>query len=205
MHIAKIALCMACLGLPGVALAGVAGFCSTGPITINDDGIASPYPSAAAVTGAPGSISGMTVTLNGFTHAFPDDVGIVLVSPLGQGLLLQAGAGDAAPVNSVTYSFDDSGATVLPDLTAWGGGVYKPTNYYPPDNFPAPGPGTSYADPGPANAATATFSSIYGGTQSNGTWNLYVVDFAEGDAGQIASWCIRFTGTPVSLQHFSVD
>jgi subtilisin-like proprotein convertase family protein len=207
MHISKPLLCFTLLGISGSALAGgPPGFCNSSPITIADAATASVYPSAITVSGAPGNITGVTLTINGFSHDFPDDVGIVLVGPTGQALLLQSGAGDAAPVSNVSYSFDDAAAATLPDLAAWAGGSYKPTNYTGADNFPAPGPGTTYANPGPANTGTATLASAYAGTTSNGTWNLYVADFASGDDGAIAGgWCINFTGTPVSLQSFSVD
>lgn len=205
MHIKKSLLFLGFTVLSGAAQAGVTGFCNSAPITIADDAVAGLYPSAVSVVGAPGSITGVVVTLNGFSHSFPDDVGIVLVGPGGQALLLQSGAGDAGAVNA-TYSFTDTASGPLPDLTGWASGNYKPTNYLGTDNFAAPGPGTTYANPGPSGGGTATFASVYGGTTSNGTWNLFVADFAAGDAGAISGgWCIAFTGTPVSLQHFSVD
>ena len=41
--------------------------------------------------------------------------------------------------------------------------------------------------------STATFSSTFGGTNANGNWNLYVVDFVGGDTGSIAGgWSITF-------------
>jgi len=205
MHIAKYLIGLGCTVLSGAALAGSTNYCNAAAITINDNAVAGLYPSAISVSGAPGSITGLTVSLAGFNHAFPDDVGIVLVGPGGQALLLQDGAGDAAPV-STSYGFDDASASVLPDLTAWTAGAYKPTAFYGGDNFPAPGPGTTYGNPGPFGAGTATLASTYAGTSANGTWNLYVVDFASGDSGSIAGgWCLAFSGTPVSLQKFSVD
>ncbi|HVJ61983.1 MAG TPA: hypothetical protein VM555_04650 [Tahibacter sp.] len=209
MRFARTVLALGAVVVSGAAVAGgPPGFCNTAPITINDAANASPYPSAVSVVGGPGSITGITVTLNGVTHGFPDDVSIALVGPTGQAMVLQSGAGDSgSALSGVTYTIADTGATALPDLTGWAAGAYKPTSYYGTgDNFPAPGPGTTYANPGPGSGGTATLATTYGGTTSNGTWNLYAVDFAAGDAGQIAGgWCIAFTGTPVSLQHFSVD
>jgi subtilisin-like proprotein convertase family protein len=192
----------------GVALAGTPGFCNNAAITLNDAANGSPYPSAITVVGGPGSITGVTVTLNGVSHTYPDDLGIALVGPTGAALLLQSGAGDEnSALNNVSYSFADAAAAQLPDLTGWAGGSYKPTSHYGAgDSFPAPGPGLTYGNPGPGGGGTATLASVYNGTTSNGTWNLYAVDFANGDAGQIAGgWCIAFTGTPVSLQQFSVE
>ena len=174
------------------------------PITIHDAAIASPYPSTVTVSGLSGAIpatpGSVKVTLCDFSHAFPNDVGIVLVGPTGAALLLQDGAGDDPNMAQVTYTLSDSGATPLPDLTAWTAGTYKPTTYYTGENFPAPGPGMSYSNPGPAGGGTATFSSTFGGTNPNGTWRLYVVDFVSADAGSIGcGWSLEIntSTTPV--------
>src|SRR5271167_288271 len=62
-------------------------------ITINDSvsppTTASPYPSSISVSGFAGQeITKATVILNGFSHAFPSDVSVFLVGPLGQGAIL---------------------------------------------------------------------------------------------------------------------
>ena len=170
-------------------------FSNTAAITIPDVGNASPYPSTVTVAGVgtiPATPGSVQVTINGFSHTFPDDVGIVLVGPTGAALLLQDGAGDD-PMVDVTYTLSDTGATQLPDTGVWGPGTYKPTAYVE-DNFPAPGPGTTYGNPGPAGGGTATFASIFGGTNANGVWSLYVVDFVAGEAGAIAGgWSLTIT------------
>src|SRR5262245_56614525 len=66
-----------------------ASFTNSNPITITDAANATPYPPAIAVSGLTGTITNVTVTLNSFSHTFPDDVGIVLVAPTGAALLLQ--------------------------------------------------------------------------------------------------------------------
>ena len=201
----RIAFILSCLMGAGSASAGLS--CNSDAIVINDNAVAGTYPSSITTSGGPSSIISVTVQVNSLTHTFPDDIGIVLVGPGGQALLLQAGAGDVVSgANGLTYGFDDAAANPLPNLNSWAAGVYKPTNYYQAlDNFPAPGPGTTYSNPGPGGTGTATFSSVFAGTNSNGTWNLFVADFASGDAGSIGGWCIDFTGTPVSLQNFSID
>ncbi len=193
-------LALMILGLGTVSFG--ATFSNATPITINDADLASPYPSAIAVSGLTGTITSVKVTINGFSHSFPDDVGIVLVGPTGAALLLQDGAGDDPDVSGVTYRFVD-GAAVLPGLTAWTAGDYKPTTYYINDSFPAPGPGTVYGSPGPTGGGTATFASVYNGTAPNGNWNLYVADFVGGDDGDISGgWSIEITTNVVApLQH----
>ncbi len=183
-------------------LAPSASFTNSTPITINDaspgtppiPAPATPYPSSIAVSGLAGTVASVSITINGFSHTFPDDVGICLVGPTGATLLVQDGAGDDPDMNNVTYTLADSGAANLPSTTAWGPGTYKPTSYYTSDSFPAPGPGTAYNNPGPAGAGTATFGSVFGATNPNGTWKLYVVDFQPGDTGSISGgWTLTIT------------
>jgi subtilisin-like proprotein convertase family protein len=172
-----------------------ATFVNPTPITINDAAPASLYPSTITVPALSGYVSNVKVTLNGFAHTFPDDVGIVLVGPTGAALLLQDGAGDNPDMNGIPYTLTDDSSVALPDLTSWTSGNYKPTNYYfPLDNFPAPGPGTAYGNPGPAGAGTATFTSTFFGTVPQGAWSLYVVDFVGGDSGSISGgWTLQIT------------
>ena len=116
-------------------------FSNTAAITINDAATASLYPSQITVSGLGGTIpvtaGSVKVTINGFSHSFPDDVGIVLVGPTGATLLLQDGAGANPDMVNVTYSLSDAGSSVLPDTTAWTAGTYKPTTYYTADPFRA--------------------------------------------------------------------
>ncbi len=159
------------------------------------------YPSPINVTGLSGNIpttpGSIKVTINNFSHTFASDVGFVLVGPTGAAFLIQDVAGGEDPVSGVTYTLSDTGATFLPE-TSWTAGTYKPTSYFLGDSFPAPGPLTAYANPGPASGGTATFSSVFGGTNPNGTWNLFTRDFITGDGGSIAGgWTLEIdTGAP---------
>jgi subtilisin-like proprotein convertase family protein len=180
---------------------GIVTFSNTAPIAIPDSGIAMPYPSDITVAGLPGWPIARTaeVTINGLTHTLTNDVGIVLVGPGGAALLIQDGAGNGAVAN-LTYTLSDTGATQLPATGGWGPGIYKPTSYYTDHSFPAPGPGTAYGNPGPAGGNSATFSSIFEGTNANGVWSLYVVDFAAGNSGVIAGgWSLSFR-VPIPCQ-----
>ena len=163
--------------IAGTAAAPAVTFINATPIAINDADVGTPYPSNINVTGVSGLVLSVKVTLNGFSHTFPDDMGMVLKGPTGAAFLIQDGAGDDPDMNNVTYTLADTGATVLPSLTAWTTGTYKATTYYTGDSFPAPGPLTAYASPGPAGGGTATFTSTFNGTNPNGTWSLYVMDF----------------------------
>jgi subtilisin-like proprotein convertase family protein len=177
-------------GWGGTSAVRAVSLTNSTPITINAIGNATPYPSSIVVSGLSGTVASVGVTLNGFSHTFPDDVGVVLVSPTGAALLLMDGAGQDQDMAGVTFTFAD-GFAALPSLTAWVAGTYKPTAYYT-DSFPAPGPGTTYGNPGPVNGGTATFASTFNGTSPNGTWNLYVVDFVAGNGGSISGgWTLN--------------
>ena len=172
-------------------------FSNPATITIPTSGNASLYPSAINVSGLSGNIANtpgsVKVTLNSFSHVFPEDVGVVLVGPTGAALLLQKSAGGQAPITSVTYSISDDGTTALPAGT-FAAGTFKPASYVAGESFPAPGPGTSYNNPGPSGGGTATFSSTFGGTAPNGQWNLFIRDFGTGDAGSISGgWSLDIT------------
>jgi subtilisin-like proprotein convertase family protein len=180
-----------------------ATFTNSSPITIPAIGNGSPYPSAISVSGLSGTVTNVDVTFNSFHHTFPDDVAIVLVGPTGAALLLQDGNGDDV-VPTVTYTLSDSGSTLLPDEDPWGPGTYKPAAYFTGDSFPAPGPLLVYNHPGPAGGNTATFASTFNGTAPNGTWNLFIRDFVNGDDGGLdGGWTINITtSAPGNTQHY---
>jgi subtilisin-like proprotein convertase family protein len=166
-------------------------FTNASAITIPSLGNGSPYPSNIIVSGLSGTITGLSVTLNGLSHTFLDDVGILLTGP-GGALLLMDGVSDGVVTNA-TVTLQD-GAAAMPDTGALVTGTYKPTAFFTGDSFPAPGPGTTYNHPGPSGGNTATFASTFNGTAANGTWSLYVVDFASGDSGSISGgWSLNIT------------
>src|SRR6185369_6073769 len=162
---------------------GTASFSSATAITIPGMGAATPYASTINVSGMSGSISQVTVKLNGFSHTYPDDVDVVLVSPTGQKVVLMSDAGGGTAINNVTLTFSDS-ASVLPDSGQIVSGTFKPTDFVSGDTFPAPAPAGPYA----------TSLSAFNGQSPNGTWSLYVVDDAANDQGSIAGgWSLTVT------------
>jgi Bacterial Ig domain len=139
-------------------------------------GKANLYPSTINVSGLSGEVLGVTATLNGFSHAFADDVDILLVGPGGQSVLLMSDAGGSIDVSDLTLTFED-GATALPDFGPLVSGTFAPTNFGEGDTFPAPAPLAPYG----------TALSDFNGTNPNGTWSLFVADDVAGDVGSIAS------------------
>ncbi len=162
---------------PPSASAQVASFASAGGISIPDAGAGAPYPSAIVVSGLKGQVVRVTVTLAGLTHGRLEDVDILLVGPGGQSVLLLSDCcGAAAPVASVTLTFDDFGRRVAVG-TPLTSGTIKPVNLDGhTDALPAPAPS------GPYGARL----SVFNGTDPNGTWRLFVHDDEASHGGHLA-------------------
>src|ERR1700747_2449643 len=80
-------------------------FSNTAPITINDNASATPYPSTITL-GSLGIID-LNVTVTGLTHGFPEDIGILLVGPGGQKVVLMNNTGGINPITvPITITFD---------------------------------------------------------------------------------------------------
>jgi hypothetical protein len=159
---------------------------------------ANPYPSTISVRGLSGLISDLNVRLTGFSHGKPNDADVLLKGPGGQTLMLLGGPTDettAQPASGLNLTIDDQAASLAPNASPLASGSYKPTGYYI-DTFPAPGPGTTYGNPGPINGGTATLASTFNGLSPNGVWSLFVIDVQTGaNNGAIAGgWSLDFTG-----------
>ncbi|PYX85958.1 MAG: hypothetical protein DMG68_16770, partial [Acidobacteria bacterium] len=163
-----------------------------GTITIPFVGTAAPYPSAIDTSvvpgGLPGNISNLTVSINNYSHTFPNDVGALLASqnvpsPM---VVMQDAGNSSSGVSGANLVFDDAAATLLPFLD--GSGALKSGTYLPSDyvsdlsrSFSTLAP--PYSDP--ATIGAATLASSFNGTDPNGMWKLYVQDFVGGDQGTI--------------------
>ena len=159
-------------------------FNNTNAIIIPDHGIAAPYPATISVAGLTGLVSKVTVTLNGVTHAFPNDIGVLLVSPTGSKSVVMSGAGGGNAITNLTLVFDDAAASSLVATAPIVSGTFKPTSF--PTN-------RTFLTPAPAGSATASFSQL-NGESPNGVWSLYVVDDVTGDAGSInQGWSLAIT------------
>ena len=139
-------------------------------------GAGTPYPSTINVSGSSSTITKVTVTLTGLTHTYPDDVGILLVGPAGQKVLVMANAGGSTDVAGVNLTFDDAATSNLPDATAITSGTFAPTSFGTTPAFTAPAP------PSPYSNVLSTFN----GASANGAWQLYVYDSVSGDSGSIS-------------------
>ena len=149
-------------------------------ITLIDNASASPYPGTITVADMAGTVSKVTATLRGFSHAYPEDVDVILVSPGGQAVSLMGAVGGGTSVSGATLTFDDDAASTLGTTIL--SGTYKPSGMAETMNSPAPAP--------PYGSAMADFN----GSDPNGVWKLYALDAAATDAGSIAQgWSITVT------------
>jgi hypothetical protein len=174
----------------GVALA--APFTNSSPIQIVDDGPANPYPSQINVQNLSGNITDVDLKLSGYSHVFPDDVGVLVVGPQGQKVLVMSDVGFTCDVSGIDLTFDDEATSSLPNGCQITAGTYKPTQGTAQDgegsqidaNFPSPAPAGPYG----------TQLSVFDGTVPNGTWSLYVFDDTDVETGQIANgWSLEIT------------
>ena len=153
-------------------------------VAIPDNQPGSPYPSTATVANMGGTITKVTVRLDGLSHTYPDDLDIALVGPGGQVVMLMSDAGGSGDINSLSLTFDSSAAGTLPNSSQFSGGTYRPVNYGATDVFPAPAPAGTYG----------TSLNVFNGLAPNGTWRLYIVDDRVSNAGSMAlGWVLTIT------------
>jgi VCBS repeat-containing protein len=205
--VAVLATVVVALGL-GASAASAATFSNNDGITINDAvdncinkppqqdqndaGKATPYPSNITVSGLDPSISDVNVTVSGFSHRFPDDVGLLLESPAGQSTILMTDSGGGRPgVSNINLTFDDAASGDLPDEGPLTSGTYQPSvgtalnriQCLAPASFPAGAPAGPYG----------SSLSVFNGTNPNGTWKLYVIDDTLDDTGSITGWSLNIS------------
>ncbi len=165
----------------------------------NTPGLGSLYPSQIIVASLGPVITNLTVTLNNVNHPFPGDFDVLLVGPGGQSLILQSDAGGITSAVNRTYTFDDAAPTQLAATGGLPNGIsVRPANHQGNDAandiFPAPAPAGPYNNPGPQSAGATTLNGVFGGTDPNGVWKLYVTDDEFLDNGRIGGgWSLNIT------------
>jgi opacity protein-like surface antigen len=135
------------------------------------------------VTGSLGNVTGLTLSLNGLSHTYPDDLVIgVLNESLGLGFVFFSGAGGSTDISGVNLTFSDFASDFLPESFVGGAitsGTYLPSNYG--------GYEFTFFD-------NATAFADFNGFSANGTWTLYVDDVFPADGGTIINgWTLNFT------------
>jgi large repetitive protein len=171
---------------PGASAVSIT-FSNPSPITIPSVGTATPYPSTINVSGVVGLVGDVNVTLTGVSHTFPSDIGVLLVGPVGQKVILMDGAGGGTPIVNVNITIDDQASSSLPSSGGIPSGSYRPTNFFPSDVFAPPAPGAPYS----------SLLSVFNGTNPNGVWSLFIQDFSLGDSGSVSGgWSLQITAVP---------
>jgi len=179
------------LGSPSTAVLSINdtanAFRNATAICTNDGSPASPYPATIVVSGAPIQLGTLRVSLYDVAHVLPDSMDFLLVGPGGQQIILQSDAGGSLDlVTPVTLTLADSATQVLPNSAPLTTGVFEPTSWEAGQaSFPAPAPPAPYNEPGSTVGGNPLFS-VFGLTNANGTWSLYMRD----DAGLVAPTAI---------------
>ena len=156
------------------------------PISIPSQGAAAATPLSLA--GLNGVIDGLTVSLAGLSHSWPDDLDIRLVGPHGTAAVLMSDAGGGVGISGLNLTFSTRGAASLGDHGPLISGIFRPTDFEAGDPWPAP------------PAAAGTDLGIFDGTDPNGTWTLQIVDDNAGDSGLLAGgWSLAFSLAPSSV------
>jgi subtilisin-like proprotein convertase family protein len=171
----------------GKAFSGAVGS-SSGAVTLNSLGAATPYPSPVFISGFAGIVGKVTVNFKDLTHGWPDDLDVLLVGPDGQSSMLMSDAGGSEGLTNLDLTFDQTvpASYTLPNSTRINPGTHRPADYDTNDVFPAPAPA------GPYTADLAVFNGI----DPNGTWSLYVNDDLGGIGGSLGSWSITLQAAP---------
>ncbi|MBD2823056.1 hypothetical protein ID852_20900, partial [Xenorhabdus sp. 42] len=87
-----------------------------------------PFPSQIVVNEMSGVIKKVIVTLRNISSTYPDDIGVLLVGPQGQTLILMSDVGKEADITNVTLTLDDA-VSPLPAGDPLVSGTFKPANY----------------------------------------------------------------------------
>jgi hypothetical protein len=162
-------------------------------IVINDYATASVYPITFVVSNAPNqSLSSIGLTLTNYSHTWVGDVAMMLVSPVSASVT-GSFAVVAGNIGSSNDAFSAS-VTITNNTTAsiWNGfssGYFKDSPSYQLVNFSNPCPFEITS-----SGLSVGFANFAGLPQAatNGTWSLYIQDFAGGDTGFLQSATLTF-------------
>jgi hypothetical protein len=112
-------------------------------------------------------IKDIDVSLRGVYHETPSQLGMLLVGPAGQNVMLMDGGCGLDPVRGANWRWDDE----APQPTSGGGCGANDVAFRPSSNASSP-PAPSPAPSGPYGTSLSGFD----GTDPNGEWRLYVFD-----------------------------
>jgi len=172
-------------------------FCNATPLSfpniVNAPG--APYPTRIQVGGMGGTLQKVTISLNGLTHSFPDDIDMMVTGPNGNSLIAFSDVGGGSAVSALNIILDSTAGTVLPDGTTLASGAFRPADFLVgSDTFAAPAPVTNVA-----SASAVTLSGAFNNSDPNGIWTLWTTNDSAGSfsgpvAGSLSGgWCVNVT------------
>lgn len=183
--IAPLVVCST-LALGSAASAATVTFANTALFGLPDD---QQVASTVIVSGMPGVVQTVTLSLFDLNHFLLSDVDMLLVSPTGASLIVMSDVGSRA--TNVNLTLSDAGSFFLSSGIVTG--TFKPTDLSDggTEGFLAPAPATPLSA-GPTGSST--FASAFGGANPNGTWTLYARDDSHAVYGYIAGgWALTVT------------
>jgi uncharacterized repeat protein (TIGR01451 family) len=138
----------------------------------------------------------VTATVSNLSHTYPHDIGLLLVGPATNTVLMDHVAEAFSDLTGATITFDSTSTTVLPFSGSFTSGTYGPAyytaTYNPNDVFT-----NAVAPPGSTNALSPPYSTnlaSFNGLAANGLWALYSHDDSQGDVGGISNgWGLTIT------------
>ncbi len=169
---------------------------------------ASVYPTQFTVSGATGTVTGVSLVLHGLAAdgnngTCLSSAAMMLVSPDNRTFEFLHDPGDSscngsgANLNNLALTIADASAFAMPSAsTIWpvssGPLSVKPGSISDstPTTYPSPAPAVTLKA---APSGTATFTSAFTGAPANGVWRLYFVDETQGDNVSFTSWDMTLT------------
>lgn len=139
----------------------------------------------------PRAIADVDVVLNDFSHGFPEDLNVLLVSPAGTAVVLMSDSCGGASLLRSNLRFDDSAPTTLPDATVpaecqQSSATVKPFDAEELETVLKGAPN------GPYSPALSAFN----GQSANGTWRLFLLDDQSGSEGYLKDFELAITQVP---------
>lgn len=174
------ALLLACLAGFATPVAAQT-FSNPAAIHIPDQGYTD---SVIHVSGLSGQLASLSLTLDGVSHTFANDLVFGLVAENSAiGFIFWSGVGGGQPVSNLTLTFTDLASAFLPASLPNGqpvaAGSYLPSNY---------------AGYGIGGISNAVYFSDFNGIDPNGDWRLLAYDLGAGDVGGVTGgWSLTMT------------
>jgi hypothetical protein len=160
-------------------------FTNPTPISMPEGlGPGSPYPSTILVSGMPGTIEHVTVTLHDYFSGLPVATAVAVAGPGGENTYLLSFVGRFS-ASGGTLTFDDQATEQLPLDGQFSSGTYRPTAYFP----------FLFPPPAPLQPTFPPTLSVFNDTDPNGVWSLFAISSLPSalPSGIAGGWSLTIT------------